>query len=139
MYISYLWKDILEANRHKKRIILDHVRNYLPSATALLFELLFQHIHISSLSAEKVDEEIVNRIVGRLRMMNRKSLLNGMFILKSMLIHLRQEVNAENRLKVVSLFILSLIQIVYSSSAEEITNNNDEAEEEEDEESEEDG
>lgn len=37
MYLHYLWKDILEANRHKRRVILDHIRNYLPSATPLLF------------------------------------------------------------------------------------------------------
>jgi hypothetical protein len=92
MYVGYLWKDVLESNRHKKRIIIDHLRNYLPSATPLLFSTLFNFLHLSAEAHAAVDAETVNRIVGRLRMMNRKSLLNGMFIMKAMLIHLKQEV-----------------------------------------------
>jgi hypothetical protein len=92
MYVGYLWKDVLESNRHKKRIIIDHLRNYLPTATPLLFSTLFNFLHLSAEEHAAVDEETVNRIVGRLRMMNRKSLLNGMFIMKAMLIHLKQEV-----------------------------------------------
>jgi hypothetical protein len=115
MYAAYLWKDILEGNRHKKRIIIDHLRNYLPTATPLLFQILFHHLH---LPAEDVfDEETVNRLVGRLRLMNRKSLLNGMFILKALLLHLRQEVGGS--IKTILLFILSLIQIVYSSAQQQ--------------------
>lgn len=90
MYIDYLWKDILEGNRHKKRIILDHLRNYLPSATPLLFQLLFRYLHLP----DKVDENSVDNLVGKLRLMNRKNLLNGMFILKAVLLHLRQEIGS---------------------------------------------
>lgn len=115
MYAAYLWKDILEGNRHKKRIIIDHLRNYLPTATPLLFQTLFRHLHLST--EEAFDEETVNRVVGRLRLMNRKSLLNGMFILKALLLHLRQEVGGS--IKTILLFILSLIQIVYSPAQQE--------------------
>lgn len=59
--------------------------------------------------------------------MNRKSLLNGMYILKAMLLHLRQEVSNEGRLKTISLFILSLIQIVYTEAS---PSSNDEEDEE---------
>jgi hypothetical protein len=45
-----------------------------------------------------------------------------MFILKSLLIHLKQEVNSDGRLKIISLFILSIIQIVYSTSEVEVNN-----------------
>lgn len=51
--------------------------------------------------------------------MNRKSLLNGMFILKSVLLHLKQEVNTDHRLKTISIFILAVIQIAYASGHEE--------------------
>ena len=117
LYVNYLWKDILEGNRHKKRIILDHLRNYLPAATPLLFHALQKHLHLDP--HEQLDEETVNRLVGRLRLMNRKSLLNGMFILKALLIHLRQEVAQEHRIKTILLFILSLIQIVYTAGERE--------------------
>lgn len=115
MYLHYLWKDILEANRHKRRVILDHIRNYLPSATPLLFSLLFQHLHLYSLS---LDQHSLDSLAARLKLMNRKSLLNGMFILKSVLLHLKQEVNTDNRLKTISVFILAVIQIAYASGHE---------------------
>lgn len=90
MYISYLWKDIIESNRHKKRIIIDHIRNYLPSAIPIIFDLLFQELHLHSLDYTHFNEETVSKCVKRLKLMNRRSLLNGMFILKAILIHLRQ-------------------------------------------------
>lgn len=42
-----------------------------------------------------------------------------MFIMKSILLHLRQEVNSGNNLKVILVFILAIIQIVYDYSSVE--------------------
>jgi len=65
--------------------------------------------------------------VNRLKLLNRKSLLNDMFIMKSILLHLRQEVNNGNNLKVILVFILAIIQIVYDySSVEAVVDEEDE-------------
>ena len=91
IYMHYLWKDILENNRHKKRIIFDHIRTYLPTASQRILSIFFESLFIDDLLSGK--EDTMEAMSRRLSLINRKQLLNYMFILKSMLIHMRQEIN----------------------------------------------
>jgi hypothetical protein len=95
---------------------MDHIRNYLPTAADRLIKMLFENLHLSDLDFLHSNEQTVSKIVDRLKLLNRKVLLNQMFILKSILLHLRQEVNSSYNLKAILMFILSLIQIVYDYS-----------------------
>jgi hypothetical protein len=96
---------------------MDHLRNYLPSASGLLFTLLFTDLHLSSLDFNTSNTELVNCAVNRLKLINKKVLLNLMFILKAIIIHLKQEVSLSINLKTILTFILAVIQIVYDYSS----------------------
>ena len=79
---------MLEANRNKKRIILDHIRNYLPQAAHKIIEILFEDLFIKDLDLSQ--PKSVDIAVRRIKLMNKKVVLNYIFILKSMLISLKQ-------------------------------------------------
>lgn len=96
---------------------MDHLRNYLPNASGLLFKLLFDDLHLSTLNFSSSSTELVNCAVNRLKLINKKAVLNLMFILKAMITHLKQEVHESNNLKVILTFILAVIQIVYDYSS----------------------
>jgi len=96
---------------------MDHIRNYLPSASGLLFTLLFADLHISNFNFSSSNTELVNCAIIRLKLLNKKVLLNEMFILKAIVLHLKQEVSLADNLKTILTFILAVIQIVYDYSS----------------------
>lgn len=43
LYAHFLWKQILEADQHKRRTIFEHIRDRVPDVTEYLFErILFR-------------------------------------------------------------------------------------------------
>jgi hypothetical protein len=88
---------------------MDHIRNYLPSASNLLFTLLFADLHLTGFDFSKPSPVIVECVIARLKLMNKKVLLNGMFILKAIILHMKQEVALANNLQTILSFILALI------------------------------
>ena len=108
VYVHYLWKDIVEGNRHKKRIIMDHLRNYLPSAVQLLIDLLLREV-----GAEDAEPE---EVLARMQLMNRKVVLNLMFICKAALLHLKQQVRKGKNLNNIMTVVLALVRLVHQKS-----------------------
>ena len=74
----------------------------------------------------------MNEVVKRLRLMNRRQLLNSMFILKAIVMHMKLQVNESDTLKKILVFIVAIMQIVYDySNVQSVENNDDKQPQEE--------
>lgn len=128
MYLHYLWKEILEGNHQRVRIILEHLRNELAKegyhACRRLAVIYFTSLGLQDLPEQEQEAGDCAQAVRRLRLMNRKVLLSHMFILKGLLAHLKHDLELG---KVIQLAV-ALIQVVYPHQSPQ-----DHSEQEEDE------
>lgn len=92
---------------------MEHIRNELQDAAPGVIGLFFESLHLGDITALSPPT-----VTKRLLLLNRKVLLGHMFILKSILVHLRNQLLESGFLQAVLLFLLSLVEVIYSSDTE---------------------
>ena len=108
LYLNYLWKEMLECNHNRKRVILEHIRNELPSAADHFFAIFSHCAFLTDLSHSP---EAVSLLSHRLSLLNRKVLLNLMFIAKAIIATLKTE--AARHIPSLLLFVLAIFNLCY--------------------------
>ncbi len=125
--MHFLWKQIAEANQHKRRVIFEHIRDRVPEMTGYLFENLLcsNSFYISQPDKFFVlsVEEQIKLLLSKFLLENKKTLMNVIYIIKAFITVFKNYLRNENKqmTKLVNI-IRCLIELVYTNKIDKIIN-----------------
>jgi len=119
LYAHFLWKQLLEANQQKRRIIFEHIRDRVADIIPYMFnnifykEMLFVNEPEQYFKSVNIDHRFLTELKQRLSLENKKTLLNMMYLLKAMIVVFKSFLRDSIHMRNVVCVLRCLIRLVH--------------------------